>query len=112
MYTLKYLSVHRFQSLAQNHCSLCFCVVCSYLTNKGNADIQQLLLMFKTKTCATTDVEHFLLSALFVTLPCFPSRNIFLFICSDINQHLTLLYRLFSQIKLPCMHLLRTVRGG
>lgn len=60
-----------------------------------------LLLMLNTSSC----------QPFFVTLPCFPSRNIFLFICSHINQHLTLLYRLFSQIKLPCMHLQRTVWG-
>lgn len=72
---------------------MCVCVVCSYLTSKGHADIQHSLLMFKTKPVlllkSNASRQPFLWPP-----PCFPSRSYLLYkhFCSiynwsDINQH-------------------------
>lgn len=70
MCTHIFLSLYTVSSYGRaNHCSICLCVVCSYLTRKGNADIQHSLLMFKTKICYYWSWNTSCRQPFFVTLP-------------------------------------------
>lgn len=70
VYTHIFVSLYTVSSYGRaNHCSICLCVVCSYLTRKGNADIQHSLLMFKTKICYYWSRNTSCRQPFFVTLP-------------------------------------------
>lgn len=70
MYTLKYF-VFPYPVSSNWHTTFvaCVCVVCSYLTHKGNADIQHSLLMFKTKLVLLLKSNASRRRPLSVTLP-------------------------------------------
>lgn len=82
MYTLKYF-VFPCPVSSNWHTTfvacVCVCVVCSYLTHKGNADIQHSLLMFKTKLVLLLKSNASCCLPLSVTLPRVspPTQNLF-----------------------------------
>lgn len=121
MYTLKYF-VFPCPVSSNWHTTfvacVCVCVVCSYLTHKGNADIQHSLLMFKTKLVLLLKSNASRRRPLSVTLPrvspltqiLFTVQTSFFLLLIQISNHVTFdSCCLFSHVKLPCMHFLCTV---
>lgn len=107
MYTQIFLSVYTVSRNRHTTIVACLCV-CVYVVT---LPIREMLTFSGTvavenKTCATSDVEHFL-SLVFVTLP-FPSSLISFFFPQCLSDHpsMRVFFLYFCQIKLPCMHFL------